>query len=149
MSAEELFEDNDSSLVIDMDEVEEASFEVVPKGTYDCIIEDVKFQLSKSSGKPMWNVVLVVVDGEYANRKLFTFMSFSEKALPMTKRQINRIAPELLSKTFDPKKIADEGLLVGKHVRAKVKIEKYEGEDRSRVQDLLAPAGGGDDFLED
>lgn len=147
---DELFEENDSSLVFDMDAVEESSWEILPKGTYDCIIEDAKFAMSKSSNKPMWNVTLAVVDGEYANRKLFTYISFSEKALPMTKKQLNRIAPDLISKTFDPKKIADEGSLVGIQVRAKIIIEPYEGENKNKVTDLLAPTnGGGNDFLND
>lgn len=143
---DQYFESGDDSLVIDMNSVEEGSFEVLPKGTYDCIIDEVEYKLSQSSGKPMWNIRLTVVNGEYANRKLFHIISFSEKALPMAKTQINRIAPELLSERFNPRKIAEDGSLVGKACRAKTKIEAYEGEDRTRVQTLIAPAGG-DEFV--
>lgn len=144
----ELFEENDSAMVIDMENISEASFEVLPKGTYDCVIEKCDFAMSKSSDKPMWNIQLTVVDGEYKDRKLFTFMSFSEKALPMTKRTLGRIAPQLISTTFDPKKIADEGTLVGTLVKAKTIIETYEGEKKTRIKDMLAPSNGGeDDFL--
>lgn len=146
--AEALFEENDSSCVIDMNQVKEATFEVLPKGTYTCIIESAEYGLSKEAQKPMWTLILAIVDGEYANRKLFNWISFSEKALPMSKATIMRIAPELLSATFDPKEIAEAGSLVGKEVRAKVVIKKYEGDDSNSVKELLAAKVGGDDFLD-
>lgn len=140
------FEDNNESLTIDMDAVEAQSFELIPKGEYECVIEAAEYKLSASSSQPMWNVTLAIVDGEYAGRKLFTFLSFSPKALPGTKAQIQRFAPELLSKVFDPKRIADDGELTGKAVRAKTKIEPYEGENKTRVAGLYAPKTGGNDF---
>jgi hypothetical protein len=143
---DEYFEEGDDSLVIDMDNVEEQSFELLPKGVYDCVIEDCEYKLSNSSGKPMWSLTLVVTSGEFEGRKLFANMSFSEKALPMTKATIMKIAPDVLQAPFMPKKIADEGTLVGKNVRAKTKIEKYEGEERTRVANLMAPTGGFDEF---
>ena len=147
-SRDDLFEDGDDSLVVDMDAVEAQSYEAIPKGTYECVIEECEFMMSNSSGKPMWSLTLTITEGEYANRKLFTNMSFSEKALPMTKTQIQRIAPDLISKRFDPRKIAADGSLIGVTCRAKTKVENYEGEDRTRVQTLLAPKGGNDDFLD-
>lgn len=141
------FESAENNLLIDLEGIEGQSFEVIPKGDYDCVIEDVKYAFSQSSGKPMWNVTLTITEGTYQNRKLFTFLSFSEKALPGTKTQINRIAPELISKHFDPKKIAEEGTLTGRAVRAKVVIEQYEGEDKNRVKNLYAPKGGNDGFI--
>lgn len=145
------FEDSDDSLLVDLSNVKEMSFEVLPKGIYAAIIESVKYEISKNSGKPMWNVQFTVSDGEYANRKLFNYMSFSEKALPGTKANIKRIAPELLSGPFNPKKIADEGYLTGKQVRLKVDVEKYtpeggEPRDTNRVRDILAAGNIGDGF---
>lgn len=145
--SKDLFETNEDSLIINMDAVEAQSFELIPAGTYDCIIESCEFGFGKDSGKPMWTVVVAIVEGAYSNRKLFTWMSFSEAAIGGTKATLQRIAPEVLSNAFDPKKIAAEGTLVGKRVRAKVKVEKYKDEDRSSVKGLLAPAGGSDDFM--
>lgn len=142
---DEHFEENDDALLFDMEAVEEGSFEVIPKGTYNAIIDEVEYKLSNSSGKPMWAISLTITDGAYEGRKLFTNISFSEKALPMAKTQIMRIAPEVISKRFDPRKIAESGELVHKLCRAKTKIEIYEGEERTRVQTLLAPAEGDDD----
>ena len=42
---------------------------------------------------------------------------------------------------------ADEGTLVGKQLRVKTKIEKYQGEDKTRVDQLLAPSNNSDAFL--
>lgn len=144
----DVFEEGDDSLVFDMEAVEEAVNELVPQGKYQCTIEEVEFKFSQSSNKPMWSLTLVIVEGEYRGRKLFTNMSFSEKALPITKGQIMEIAPEIVSNRFDPKGLAEEGALVGKQLTAKVKHETYEGEKRARVGTLSKPAGGGDDFLD-
>lgn len=130
--------DNDGNIMIALDDVQEQSFEAIPKGIYPVVIEQVEYQLSKSSGQPMWNVRLGVTDGEYTNRKLFTFISFSPKALPGTKGTIRVIAPHLLQGQFNPKQIAEDGELIGIQCRVKVSIETYEGQDRNRVQRFMA-----------
>lgn len=138
--ADDSFEENDDSLAIDMESVEEQSFENVPKGTYNVVIEQIEYKLSNSSGKPMWNLTLIITDGEFKGRKLWHIVSFSEAALPMSKGQILKFAPEVLSKRFDPKKIAESGDLNGKKFRVKTKIEPYNGEDRTKIASVLAPA---------
>jgi hypothetical protein len=135
--ADESFADSEESLLINMDEVQAQTFEALPKGTYQATIESAEYKLSASAGKPMWNIALVVTDGEYANRKIFTILSFSEGALPGTKAAIKNIDASLLSASFDPKGIAESGALVGKAVRVKTKIEPYNGEDQTRVASWL------------
>ena len=134
------------SLMVNLSEVKEMSFDPIPKGSYLCVLEQCDYEISKSSGKPMWNTRWSVVDGEYENRKLFMYISFSEKALPMTKTNISRFAPELLETAFDPKLVADRGDLLGKTALLKVKIEKgQDGDDRNAVQRIEAAEGAGDD----
>jgi hypothetical protein len=145
----------DEGLVVDLTDVKEMSWENIPKGIYDAVIDECKYEISKNSSKPMWSMRFAVVEGEFANRKQFTYVSFSEKALGGTKRQIKQFAPELLAGPFNAKKIADEGYLIGKPVRIKVDIEPYKPEGqpvqmRNRVKDIMAPRGGvsgGDGFL--
>ncbi len=141
------FEDADDALTINMDEVTAQSFEVIPKGTYDVVIEKLEYGLSKSSGAPMWTVQLAITDGDFQNRKLFTHLSFSEGALPGTKAAIQKIAPDLLSAAFNPKKIAEDGDLIGTKARVKTGIETYQGEDRSKIKSWLPAAG--EDFQND
>jgi hypothetical protein len=138
---------SEDSLIIDMDEVEEQSFENIPKGTYDCVIEACEYALSNSSGKPMWKMTYTITDGEFAGRKIFDLISFSEKAIPMAKGKIQRFAPEVLSKRFDPKAIADSGDLTGKALRVKTKLEEYEGDLKTKVANVLAPKSGNDGFF--
>lgn len=138
------FEEEGESLTINMEDVAAQTFEAIPKGTYNVTIDSAEFKMSKSSNKPMWNLTLVITDGEYANRKIFTILSFSEAALPGTKAAIQRIAPQLLTANFNPKAIAESGDLVGLTARVKTKIEQYEGNDQTRVAGWLA--AGGDAF---
>lgn len=133
------FEEGDGSLTMDLSNVEEATFEAVPRGKYPCVIETCEFKHSQNSGAPMWALTLAITEGEYEGRKLFSFLSFSEKAMPYTKRTLKAIAPEFLSGPFDMADGASD--MEGKNVVANVTIEKYEGEARSRVKDLLAPSG--------
>lgn len=132
------FESGEESLLINLEEVQAQTFEVIPKGTYDVVIESAEYKLSQSSGKPMWNLQLTITEGEFAGRKIFTILSFSEKALPGTKAAINRIDSSLISASFNPKAIAENGDLVGKPARVKTKIEQYEGNDQTRVAGWLA-----------
>jgi hypothetical protein len=138
------FEGGDGSVMIDLNSVEQASFEVIPRGTYAATIASCEYGLSQNSGMPMWTTQLEITEGEYEGRKLFNHISFSPKALPFTKKTLAAIAPELLSGPFNPETTASD--MEGKAVRVKVSIEKYEGESRNRVKDLLAPAAA-DAFL--
>lgn len=145
------FEDGDSEgqegCTVDLSGVDEAAdFEVLPRGMYNCVISELTFEYSQRSGKPMWSTRLEIEDGDYASRILFTHISFSEKALPMTKRTLSRIAPELLEEAFDAEAVADEGNLIGRRCRARVDIRPYEGRKRNNVRELLEPIGEGDDF---
>lgn len=141
---EDSFEGGDGSVMINMDDVDAASDELLPKGDYVCTIETCEYKLSQSSGQPMWAHTLVVNDGEYEGRKLFSNMSFSPKALPITKKTLADIAPEFTTGSFNPEESASD--MEGKIVKAKVVHTKYEGEMRSSVKKLSA-AGGMDDFM--
>lgn len=138
-----MFEDNQDGLVVDLRNVEEMKFELLPDGNYNGIIEDNQYALSKSSGKPMWNLKVNITDeGEYQNRKLFAILSFSEKALPGTKTALLVIDEELANreggfKVNDPETVAS---LIGKPVRVKVGRQKSEGYDeQNRIKRWLQP----------
>lgn len=129
---------------------DEGGLEPMPQGTYNCTIEEAEYKLSASSGQPMWSLKLAVSEGEWAekNRKLFTFVSFKPDQLGRAKALIAKFASDLISlPNFNPKTIADEGVLVGRPIRVKVKIGSYEGKKRNEVKEILAPgvgeAGGG------
>lgn len=141
----------DDDIVVDMGGVDEnaSSFEALPRGMYNAVVDSVEYTKSKS-GNFMWSWQFQIEDGEYAGRKLFYHSVFMEKTMPRVKKDILRVAPEILQGPFKPKQVADEGLLLGKRVKLQVDIRMYEGEKRNNVKQLLAPAaegeGGGNFF---
>lgn len=140
---------DEDDLQVDLSQVEEAKFELLPRGWYNCVVLEAEYGLSQNSGKPMWTLQLEVEDGPFQGRKLFTHLSFSEKALPMTKRTISRIAPQFLEGPFNPQQVADSGELSGIRCRAQVVIRPYEGEKRNSVRGLKEPAEGSGGFLDE
>ncbi len=137
----------EESVVVDLSDIDEdAGYEIIPRATYPVTISSAEFAHSQRSGKPMWTLQLEIEDGEYAGRTLFHHVSFSEKALPRTKKTISRILPELLEGPFNPEEVADDGKLLGIRCRAVVTVTRYEGSNRNNVKELLE-AEGGDDFV--
>jgi hypothetical protein len=149
------FEDGESYTFNMKDTEESSGFAPLPAATYLVSIDEVKFGLSKSSQSPTWYLTYTVAEGEFAekNRKIFDILSLKADQQGRVKRFINRVAPELSEvENFNPKKVAEDGLLVGKQLKVKVSIEKgtdeYPG-DKNRVKDHFAPgaatggAGGG------
>lgn len=134
-------------LVIDLNDVEDSSFEAIPRDMYVCEVDSLEFGYSQNSGNPMWTWVLAVAGGEYEGRKLFFHTVFAGNGMPRTKKTLSRVAPELLQGPFDPEKVADEGSMIGRKVKARVDIRKYEGEPRNNVRDLFAAEEGDGDFI--
>jgi len=137
-----VFEDG-GSVMIDLSNIEEMRFEAIPKGIYDAVVDSCEYKISKNSGKPMFEFQFEINGGDYNGRKLYFYASFSAAALAGTKTALNRIDPTIFAGPFNPQKIADDGILLGKAVRLKIKHEDYNGEPQARIQSILAPAEGG------
>lgn len=141
------FEDGESYTFNMKETKEDAGFTPLPVGTYLVTIEKCEFKLSKSTTKPMWSLTYAVAEGEFAekNRKVFDILSLQESQQGRVKRFINRVAPELAEvEVFDPKKVAEEGLLIGKQLKVKLDIENDETYGaRNRVKDHYAPGASG------
>lgn len=137
------FGNADEGLVVDLENVEAMSFDAIPTNTYDVIIKDAKFGMSKAD-KPKWDLQLSITSGEYENRIVFETLSFSPGALPGTKSKLLVLAPEIATTRFNP---ADEELvatLIGRRFRAKVGIQKGTTDypdDRNTVKKYF-PAEG-------
>jgi hypothetical protein len=134
------------SLMVDLNNVEDTSFDVLPAGLYPVQISNCEFTYSQSSGNPMWTLTLEVRDGEYAGRNLWSHLVFAGKGLPMTKKTLQRIAPELFDGPFNPEDEDVIASMLGKDLKAKITIRKYQGNDTNNVRDLFADEGG-DSFL--
>lgn len=138
-------EGDEDNFVVDFSGVTEAKREVLPKGDYDIVISQCEYQLSASSNKPMWAMILEVEGGDFAGKKIYTNISFSEKALPMAKGIIKVLKPELLDVAFKPKEQDSE--LLGVHARVRIKHELYNGEKQARVQRWMPASGGNNAFI--
>lgn len=135
------------SLMVDFNDVEDVTFEAIPVGIYPVTIADCEFTYSQNSGNPMWTLRLEVTDGEYAGRVLFNHLVFAGKGLPMTKRQLKRIVPDLVSGgAFDPQDPDVIAQMLGMNLKAKVTVRIYEGRNTNNVRDLF-PDEGGESFV--
>jgi hypothetical protein len=142
-----VFEDA-GELTVNLADVKEMKFENIPKGTYLAEVDECTYGMSKTSGSPMLSFRFRIIEGQYADRKLPFWLSFSAKALPGTKANLNRLAPELISQAFKPRELADQGYFHGKLVRIRVDVQEYQGEMRNNIRGLLAAgAGSGNGFL--
>jgi len=138
-----VFEDG-GSLIVDLTNVEELKFELIPKGVYDVIVDELTYGKSKSSGAAMFTWVFAIDGGDHAGRKLYYYTSFSPKALKGTKTSLVRIDAETFAGQFNPQEVADSGKMLGKHVRIKISHEERQdnGELQARVQNIMPPAAG-------
>ncbi|MGD9725592.1 MAG: DUF669 domain-containing protein [Nitrospira sp.] len=132
----------DGGFRVNFNDVEEAKFELIPKGEYDVVVEEAEYKLSQSSNQPMWALTLTIEGGEYDGRKLFNNVSFSEKALPFAKRTLAKCWPHLLTTDFNPEAIDDYGIQ-GWRGRVKVKHRDYEGEKQANVGDMFQRGASG------
>lgn len=146
--------ENENTHVVDIDSIEEAKNEALPKGWYDMIVGEHDYALSQSSGQPMWTLKLQVEGGEYDGRAVYYHMSFSEKAVPYTKAAIQACFPDLLTDPqwrttegrWDVKKIGDESALSGRRIQVQLKHQRYEGENRHTVA-KIRPSQDTNQFL--
>lgn len=136
-------------MVFNLNEVDEQanSFEVLPKGTYNAIVEEFEFTTSQSSGSPMIKCVYSIIDGEYADRKIFDYYVLTGEgakyALPRLKQLITRVVPEEDSTSFNPVKFAESGIIINRQCRITLGIQtqkkgEYKGEKRNNVREILA-----------
>lgn len=145
-------------MVFNLNEVEEqtSSFEVLPKGTYNAIVEEFEFTTSQSSGSPMIKCVYSIIDGEYADRKIFDYYVLTGEgakyALPRLKQLITRVVPEEDSANFNPAKFAESGVIINRQCRITLGIQtqkkgEYKGEKRNNVREILAANSMENSFL--
>jgi hypothetical protein len=127
---------DDDEFAVDLDQVKAQP--LIPKGIQNCTIIEAEFVRSQASDQPMWALQLQIDDGAYAERKLRTQLSFSPGAMPRTKKTIQQVFPDIAQMgQFRPKQIADDGILMGRKVRARVDIRTYQGQRNNNVRDLL------------
>jgi hypothetical protein len=140
---------DNGGLVFNLNDVEEdKGFEIIPKGTYPAVVDELDFGES-SNGNPMITVKYKLVEGEFEGRVLFDYWVLQGKGadfgLGKLKKFLTRITPEVDLAAFNPQTFSDEGTAIGREVNVVVKITtqkkgEYKGEKRNNVSDILAPS---------
>lgn len=140
--ASAVFEQGDG-LVVDLSNIQELSFEALPKGFYDAVIDEANYQISKTSQKPMFQLIWKIVDNaDYENRKVYQYLSFSQGALRGTKAQLMRLDASKFAGAFNPKAIAESGDLLGTRKKLKLTIQPGQDGNNDSNQVQIQPDGG-------
>lgn len=106
----------------------------VPAGRYTIEVASVELREGKNSGEPYYNMRVTIVDhDDYSGRGIFTMLSFSERALPITVRALRALGlddDDLAEWDIE----ADLFELVGRSCDVKIGITTYEGEDQNQIK---------------
>lgn len=132
-------------MAINVDFSDVPTNEPVPDGRYPVVVEQAEIRDSKSSDSQYINWELRIMDGEYANRRLFMMTSLSKKALWRLRAVLKNLGCYPGDK-FTIEKDEGSGIMlfpqvVGATGVAVSKIETYQGEERSRTEELLDDNG--------
>jgi hypothetical protein len=142
-----------AGIKIDFSEVE-SSFEPLPEGRYECIVETVEVRESKSSDNDYLNWEMKVTEGEHADRRLWMITSLSEKALFRVKDTFLALGVIEEDDEVDVEWDDDVDItpqegpvltnpeVIGLACVAVVTNEVYEGRERNRVNELLEAGAG-------
>lgn len=129
-------------IVIDLDADvanSDGTFEIIPEGWYDVIIDDVTVKEAKSeknAGKPMYNYKFKVEGGDYNGRILFTIACLWKEAI-FTQKAI-QTAVGTWSKGETKFNVTAPDDLIGKTLKVKVAVGEYQGEEKNEVKRFIA-----------
>lgn len=141
----------DNEVIEDWSSVPEGnSFEPIPAGVYDVIVEDVDYYISKNNNRTVkWQ--FAVIGEKYANRKLFDYTTIDQEiGRQIFKRIVNKLPEiEVDWKQFNIKQFCDDKIPVNKPLKIKVAIrnDKDYGAQND-VKNYYAPSKG-DEYLAD
>lgn len=133
------------NLTLNLEDVNEKAggFEALPKGTYDAVVDDVEFGDS-SKGSPMLTWKFRIDHEEYGKRTMYFYTVLDQPfGLSNLKKTILNLGMEIDMAEFDPAEFADTGDAIGLPCQLKIGIQKYEGEKRNNIKEVLPAAEGG------
>jgi hypothetical protein len=74
----------------DRTEAADEKLDPLPPGTYRCLVSDGRLSLA-NTGSRSYKLTFAVLEGEYSNRKLWHDLWLTERALPMSKRDLLKL----------------------------------------------------------
>jgi hypothetical protein len=147
-----ILDETGEGFTFDMSGVEaDEGFPVADAGIYDLSLDSCSYKISQSSGNPMWEMRFVITgpDDDVAAKKIGVryYQSFKPDQMPRAKALLQKLGREdLATADFNPKTIADDAVLVGSNVRARlgVRNDPQYGKSNEIKQFLSAAAEGGE-----
>lgn len=142
-----ILDQDGEGFTFDMSSTEaDTGYPILPKGNYDAVIDALDYQISKNSGNPMWKVTHLITEAEHAekNLKVFSYVVFKADQMGRVKAFLENVgAGNLADSNFNPKRIADDGTLVGAAHRVRLDIRKSdEYGDSNEVKRVMAAGTG-------
>jgi hypothetical protein len=134
----------------DLASTSSGSYDPIPKGTYATTIftaELVPVKNGENAGKPQLKIQLRVSEGQFENRRLFTFVPlYTGKAFWKTKAFFEALGYDLNAGNFE---VPDVTELLGKPLGAKVTLvaNSVSGEDENNVGGFTGASSSTDELL--
>lgn len=130
------------SININESDLSQNSYEVIPAGTYATTVFNVELTDVKNgdnAGKKQYKVQLRISEGQYENRRLFTYIPlYTGKAFWKTQSFFEALGYDVKGGQFA---VPTPNELAGKPVGARVKIaQDRDGVDENNVAGFNAPA---------
>ena len=120
---------------------EQTSYEPLPQGTYNAVIfnaEVVQVKNGENAGKPQFSIQFKVTDGQYENRRVFTYIPlYTGKAFWKTQAFFTALGYDLKDGQFT---VPTPNEISGKAIAIKVKV--VPDQDGNNVNNVAGFAGG-------
>lgn len=138
---------DEDSLTLDLDAIDEkaATFQPLPRGTYEAFIEEMNLKKSQA-GNPMVEMRYRVKGGEYDKRLVFDHFVLNNEIGKARLKTMLTVLSFSQGGTFDLRKFVDEGEAVGTNIRIKLNITNRGGQKNNQVQEIM-PASEDDPFF--
>lgn len=125
-----------SRIVLDFSDIPE---NIPDEGSHEAVIEQVEMRYGKNSGAPYLNWQFRILDGDYANFKVWMMTSLSPAAL----FRVKAVAEALGFEGGMELEVDEDSNMViyppfeGTAVTIEIEHQSYQGRDQARVKDIL------------
>ena len=112
-------------------------FTPIPADKYNAKVLEAKATQSKSSGADMIAVTWVIDGGAHSGRRLWSYLSLSEKAVPITIKNLTTLgARTLMESGASLEQVA--AAIIGAPALLTVKVGEYNGKPKNEVGSIAA-----------
>lgn len=115
-------------------------FTPLPEGDYAAKVLEAKATTSKSSGAEMIAVTWVIDGGPNSGRRLWSYLSLSEKAINITIRNLTTLGARALMESGASLEQVAAGI-VNAPATLKVTVTEYQGKPKNEVKGIYARKG--------